>query len=230
MTVMLQKEVDKYKAHLPVVKYVRGDHLSQDHWLDLFRFLNLSKGTTLERLLFKDLLTVSHTIIDRALDLKDLNSRAHAEFSIREVELWAAGACFSLTEYTNSTGTHISLIGEWRDVMNQVGDNRCLLQSLKDSPYYQCFHDKVSLWETRLTDLHDFLQSLNSIQRKWLYLEPIYGRGALRREQARFHRVDQDFRAIMSDVQRDTRVTSLTTRAGMRNALNTLQDQLQNCQ
>ncbi|XP_026994578.2 cytoplasmic dynein 2 heavy chain 1 isoform X2 [Tachysurus fulvidraco] len=234
MTVMLQKEVDKYKALLPVLKYVRGDHLSQDHWLDLFRLLNLSRGTTLERLLFKDLLAVSHTIIDRALDLKDLNSRAHAEVSIREalreVELWAAGACFSLTEYTNSTGTHISLIREWRDVMNQVGDNRCLLQSLKDSPYYQRFHDKVSLWETRLTDLDDFLQSLNSIQRKWLYLEPIFGRGALPREQARFHRVDQDFRTIMSDVQRDTRVTSLTTRAGMRNALNTLQDQLQRCQ
>ncbi|XP_053095782.1 cytoplasmic dynein 2 heavy chain 1 isoform X3 [Pangasianodon hypophthalmus] len=234
MTVMLQKEVDKYKTLLPVLKYVRGDHLSQDHWLDLFRLLGLPKGTTLERLLFRDLLTVSHTIIDKALELKDLNSRAHAEVSIREalreVELWAAGASFSLTEYTNSTSAHISLIREWRDVMNQVGDNRCLLQSLKDSPYYQRFHDKVSLWETRLADLDDFLQSLNSIQRKWLYLEPIFGRGALPREQARFHRVDQDFRAIMSDVQRDSRVTSLTTRAGMRNSLNTLQDQLQRCQ
>ncbi|KAK3531386.1 hypothetical protein QTP70_018186, partial [Hemibagrus guttatus] len=234
MTVMLQKEVDKYKALLPVLKYVRGDHLSQDHWLDLFRLLGLPKGTTLERLLFRDLLTVSHTIIDKALDLKDLNSRAHAEVSIREalreVELWAAGASFCLTEYTNITGAHISLIREWRDIMNQVGDNRCLLQSLKDSPYYQRFHDKVSLWETRLADLDDFLQSLNSIQRKWLYLEPIFGRGALPREQARFHRVDQDFRAIMLDVQRDSRVTSLTTRAGMRNSLNTLHDQLQRCQ
>ena len=26
----------------------------------------------------------------------------------------------------------------------QVGDNRCLLQSLKDSPYYRGFQDKVS--------------------------------------------------------------------------------------
>lgn len=25
----------------------------------------------------------------------------------------------------------------------QVGDNRCLLQSLKDSPYYRSFQDKV---------------------------------------------------------------------------------------
>ncbi|KAI5098641.1 cytoplasmic dynein 2 heavy chain 1, partial [Silurus meridionalis] len=234
MTVMLQKEVDKYKALIPVLKYVKGDHLSQDHWLDLFRLLGLPRGTMLEKLLFKDLLSVSQTIIDKVLELKDLNSRAHAEVSIREalreVELWAAGASFSLTEHTNSTGAHVSLIREWRDVMNQVGDNRCLLQSLKDSPYYQRFHDKVSLWESRLSDLDDFLQSLNSIQRKWLYLEPIFGRGALPREQSRFQRVDQDFRAIMSDVQGDNRVTSLTTRPGMRNSLNTLQDQLQRCQ
>uniref|UniRef100_A0AAR2JK60 Cytoplasmic dynein 2 heavy chain 1 n=1 Tax=Pygocentrus nattereri TaxID=42514 RepID=A0AAR2JK60_PYGNA len=36
--------------------------------------------------------------------------------------------------------------------------------------------------------------------------------------------------AIMCDVQRDSRVTSLTVRAGMRNTLVTLQDQLQRCQ
>uniref|UniRef100_A0A8B9KZF7 Cytoplasmic dynein 2 heavy chain 1 n=1 Tax=Astyanax mexicanus TaxID=7994 RepID=A0A8B9KZF7_ASTMX len=234
MSVMLQKEVDKYKAAVPVLKYVRGEHLSQDHWLDLFRLLGLPKGTTLEKLLFRDLLNVTHTIIDKALELKDLNSRAHAEVSIREalreLELWGAGACFSLLEYRDSSGVQLNLIRDWREVFSQVGDNHCLLQSLKDSPYYQSFHDKVSLWETRLSDLDDFLHSLNAIQRKWVYLEPIFGRGALPREQARFQRVDQDFRAIMGDVQRDSRVTSLTARAGMRNTLVTLQDQLQRCQ
>lgn len=34
----------------------------------------------------------------------------------------------------------------------------------------------------------------------------------------------------MSDVQRDNRVTSLTTRAGIRNSLVTILDQLQRCQ
>uniref|UniRef100_A0A8B9L0C8 Cytoplasmic dynein 2 heavy chain 1 n=1 Tax=Astyanax mexicanus TaxID=7994 RepID=A0A8B9L0C8_ASTMX len=199
MSVMLQKEVDKYKAAVPVLKYVRGEHLSQDHWLDLFRLLGLPKGTTLEKLLFRDLLNVTHTIIDKALELKDLNSRAHAEVSIREalreLELWGAGACFSLLEYRDSSGVQLNLIRDWREVFSQVGDNHCLLQSLKDSPYYQSFHDKVSLWETRLSDLDDFLHSLNAIQRKWVYLEPIFGRGALPREQARFQRVDQDFRS-----------------------------------
>lgn len=109
--------------------------------------------------------------------------------------MWGAGACFTLTDYTDSQGGSLRVIKDWRDMVNQVGDNRCLLQSLKDSPYYLRFQDKVSLWETRLADLDEYLQNLNTIQRKWVYLEPIFGRGALPREQARFQRVDQDFRS-----------------------------------
>ena len=76
----------------------------------------------------------------------------------------------------------------------QVGDNQCLLQSLKDSPYFKGFADKATLWENKLADLDSLLQSLNHIQRKWVYLEPIFGRGALPREQARFKRIDNEYR------------------------------------
>ena len=76
----------------------------------------------------------------------------------------------------------------------QVGDNQCLLQSLKDSPYFKGFEDKATLWETRLSALDYCLQNLNIVQRKWVYLEPIFGHGALPREQGRFQRIDQEFR------------------------------------
>uniref|UniRef100_A0A3Q3WZD5 Cytoplasmic dynein 2 heavy chain 1 n=1 Tax=Mola mola TaxID=94237 RepID=A0A3Q3WZD5_MOLML len=234
MSIKLQAEVDKYKSLVPVLKYVRGEHLSQDHWLDLFRLLGLPRGTTLERLTFNDLLSVANGIIDKTSELKDLNSRAQAEVTIREalreVDLWGAAATFNLTEYTDSSKRTLTLIKDWKDIVNQVGDNRCLLQSLKDSPYYRSFQDKVSLWEIRLSDLDEYLLSLNAIQRRWVYLEPIFGRGALPREEARFKRVDEDFRSIMSDIQRDNRVISLSSRAGIRNSLVTILDQLQRCQ
>ncbi|XP_056138994.1 cytoplasmic dynein 2 heavy chain 1 [Lampris incognitus] len=234
MSVKLQSEVDKYKNLIPVLKYVRGEHLSQDHWLDMFRLLGLPRGTTVERLTFSDLLNVADTIIEKAQELKDLNSRAQAEVTIREalreLDLWGAAAAFNLTDYTDSSGHTLTLIKDWKDIVNQVGDNRCLLQSLKDSPYYPGFQDKVNLWEVRLSDLDEYLLSLNTIQRRWVYLEPIFGRSALPREQARFKRVDEDFRSIMSDIKRDSRVVSLSSRAGIRNSLITILDQLQRCQ
>ncbi|XP_053164065.1 cytoplasmic dynein 2 heavy chain 1 isoform X1 [Hemicordylus capensis] len=234
MTVKLQKEVDKYKMTLPVLKYVRGEHLSPDHWLDLFRILGLPRGTSLESLLFGDLLKVADVILEKATELKDLNSRAHGEVTIREalreLELWGVGAVFTLTDYEDSQNRMIKLIKDWKDIVNQVGDNRCLLQSLKDSPYYKGFQDKVSVWEKKLAELDEYLQNLNQIQRKWVYLEPIFGRGALPREQARFNRVDEDFRSILADIKQDNRITSLNARAGIRNALITILDQLQRCQ
>uniref|UniRef100_A0A8C9S5I7 Cytoplasmic dynein 2 heavy chain 1 n=1 Tax=Scleropages formosus TaxID=113540 RepID=A0A8C9S5I7_SCLFO len=234
MTVKLQKEVDRYKGLVPVLKYVRGEHLSQDHWLDLFRFLGLPRGTTLEGLLFGDLLKVADVIMEKALELKELNGRAQAEVTIREalreLDLWGAAATFTLTDYIDSQGRSTKLIKDWKDTVSQVGDNRCLLQSLKDSPHFRAFADKVSLWETRLADLDEYLHSLNATQRKWVYLEPIFGRGALPREQARFSRVDADYRSILADVHRDSRVMSLAARAGIRSSLVTILDQLQRCQ
>lgn len=152
--------------------------------------------------------------------LKELFSRAQGEVSIREalkeLELWGASTTFSLTSYKDSAEKELSIIKDWKDLVNQVGDNQCLLQSLKDSPYFAGFADKASLWETRLADLDEYLHNLNQIQRRWVYLEPIFGRGALPREQARFKRVDEDFRGIMRDVVKDDRVLSVVNRTGIR--------------
>lgn len=59
-----------FQNMVPVLKYVRGEHLSQDHWLDMFRLLNLPRGTTLEKLTFSDLLGVAETIVEKAVELK----------------------------------------------------------------------------------------------------------------------------------------------------------------
>ncbi|OWF37256.1 Cytoplasmic dynein 2 heavy chain 1 [Mizuhopecten yessoensis] len=234
MTVKLQKDIEKYKNVLPVLKWVRGEPLSQDHWMELFQMLGMPRGTTLEKLNFGTVLGASDAIIANADAVKELNQRAQGEVTIREaireLDLWGAGAIFTLTEYEDSNKNSMMLIKDWKDLVNQVGDNQALLQSLKDSPYYKSFEDKASVWEQRLADLDEYLHNLNQIQRKWVYLEPIFGRGALPKEQGRFKRVDDDFRNIMMDVRRDNRVIAMTQKAGLRNLLTTMLDQLQRCQ
>uniref|UniRef100_A0A7M5UV62 Cytoplasmic dynein 2 heavy chain 1 n=1 Tax=Clytia hemisphaerica TaxID=252671 RepID=A0A7M5UV62_9CNID len=234
MTLKIQKDVDSYKNLMPVLKYVRGEPLSTDHWMELFRMVKMPKGTTLEKLLFADVLNACDEIIAHRDDLKELNNRAQGEVTIREalkeLDLWGAGAVFVLTSYTDTNKKELQLPKDWRDLFNQIGDHQCLLQSLKDSPYYQGFIDKATIWETRLADLDEYLHNLNQIQRKWVYLEPIFGRGALPREQDRFKRVDDDFRSIMFDIERDNRLVSIVSRPGIRNLLVTMLDQLQRCQ
>lgn len=55
---------------------------------------------------------------------QELNSRAQGEVSIREalreLELWGAGAVFSLTSYVDSHSKELSIIKDWKDLVNQV--------------------------------------------------------------------------------------------------------------
>ena len=60
--------------------------------------------------------------------------------------------------------------------------------------------------------------------------EPIFGRGALPNEQRRFQLVDDDFRTIMKDIKNDDRVVSLCARAGLKEKLPQMADQLTRCQ
>lgn len=56
--------------------------------------------------------------------IQDLNSRAQAEVTIREalreLDLWGAAATFTLTEYTDNSGRTLTLIKDWKDIVNQV--------------------------------------------------------------------------------------------------------------
>jgi dynein heavy chain 2 len=58
MQLKIQQDIDTYKQLTPCLKWVRGEALSPEHWLDLFRMLKMPRGTSLERLTFGDLLKV----------------------------------------------------------------------------------------------------------------------------------------------------------------------------
>jgi dynein heavy chain 2 len=71
---------------------------------------------------------------------------------------------------------------------------------------------------------------MNTVQRKWIYLEPIFGRGALPSEQGRFNRIDDEFKTILQEIEQAPVVVTLNTIPGIGDTLEMLQDQLERCQ
>lgn len=228
--------LDGYLDALPLLTFVRGDAFTPDHWGSLFRMLQLNQGLpkeehiTLETLTLKHFLDKVPVLHANADALKDLHARARGEVTIREalqeLQVWGAETVFTLTEHSGGT----PLIKDWKDVMTSVGDNQSLLLSLKESAYYKFFEDDAKIWETRLFTLDAALLLLNPIQRKWVYLEPIFGRGALPHEQQRFRRIDQDFKGIMSSIFSDARVVSIASMPNLTDNLQVMLDQLERCQ
>lgn len=43
-----------------------------------------------------------------------------------------------------------------------------LIQSVKDSSYYQAYSDRIMLWENKMTDLDFYLRHLSQIQLKFV--------------------------------------------------------------
>ncbi len=89
---------------------------------------------------------------------------------------------------------------------------------------------QANTWEQKLALLDECLHHMNNIQRRWLYLEPIFGRGALPQEQQRFNRVDEEFRSIMKYVDSEKRVLCVTEYSNVKETLTVLLDQLERCQ
>ena len=109
MQTRIKNRLDAYMAAVPFLKYCQGDNFTTDHWLDLFRLLEIPKGTTVDKLKMGDLLERTDEIQANLDKIKAINDRAHVEISIREslrdIELWAGQLEFEFKESTDSLGT-----------------------------------------------------------------------------------------------------------------------------
>ncbi|RYE85305.1 MAG: hypothetical protein EOO65_00675 [Methanosarcinales archaeon] len=164
--------------------------------------------------------------------------RAQGEVNLRtaftELKTWCASAEFKLMTHTSTaTGRTLPIICEWKQMFTQIGDNQSLLASLRDSPYFKPFAEQAESIGANLTTLDEGVQKLNGIQRRWVYLEPIFNRGALPSEQARFKRVDEQFREIMSKIGGNPIAYTLSDNLTFPNLLEnlaTMLEQLDRCQ
>jgi dynein heavy chain 2 len=230
----LLMEIDRLRHNVPYLKFVKGDAFTQEHWSTLFRLLQFPKGVNRSQLTLQHFLDASDLVVKKMDEIKDLQARATAELTIQEAldELikWGSEAAFTVVEHKDSNGKPITLIKEWKEVQTQVGDHQSVLQAMRDSPYFSRFAAQAEDWDRKLSTLAFGLNDLNAVQRKWLYLEPIFGRGALPHEQGRFKKVDDEFRNIASEVRSDQRVVALAEISGLTEKLPALIDQLDRCQ
>ncbi len=114
--------------------------------------------------------------------------------------------------------------------MTIVSGHQSTLVSLNDSKYARRFLDQIKSIEQIFFGLDETLQILNTIQRKWIYLEPIFNRGSLTRELARFRRVDQKFKQIMAEIGQNPKVQPFALIEGIRDTLSDLLGSLDLCQ
>lgn len=238
VTQLLMDEIERYRKALPMLKFVRGEGWQDEHWAQLFSMLGLpvrgADAVTVENLKLDHFLTKADKLVERTDDIKQLQAQAQGEVTIREalrqLKAWGFDRQFALKQHKSASGANTVVIKDWKDLMTEVADNQALLDSLKDSPYFKPFKEEAQVWEDNLTRLSNRIGLLNCIQRKWLYLEPIFSRGALPQEQPRFKKVDRELMEVMHDIEVDPLVVSFAERPRLENVLERSNEQLDICQ
>lgn len=92
--------------------------------MELSRLIGLPRERRPEEVTFGAILSAAPRIVANASALKALTQRAQSEGVMREalqeLDVWAAGATFLLTPYTDCRGKHLKLIKDWQDIVTQV--------------------------------------------------------------------------------------------------------------
>ncbi|XP_060645040.1 cytoplasmic dynein 2 heavy chain 1 [Drosophila nasuta] len=230
----IRQQVERLQATLPILQQLQSDALSERHWAHIFQLLKRSQTKPLHAMLLQDILLDMDALQAAAPEINSIVRQAASEQIVRqalvELDQWSVTAQLKLIERTDAAGQTMSLIKDYQEVLNKIGDNQSLLQSAKNSAAFDSFSDQAGLWESRLNTLDVLLTSLSHSQRRWVYLEPVFGAGTLQQEHALFKRIDKDFRFVMREIQMDSRVTSLLKINNISTIVNALETQLARCQ
>jgi len=89
-------------------------------------------------------------------------------------------------------------------------DNILILQSLSASKYVRAIKSRVQQWEKDLNTINDCIDVWMIVQRKWMYLESIFGNDDIKQqlpeEAKKFSRTDVAFTKIMTSTKQQPNV------------------------
>lgn len=111
-----------------------------------------------------------------------------------ELEAWEATASLQLNESRDSQNSSIFLVGEYGELLARAGELKLILEGAKGAAGYERFAARAARCETALFELEERIKALSTLQRKWVYLEPVYGSGAAPNDSGRWSRADKEFR------------------------------------
>lgn len=120
--------------------------------------------------------------------------------SLDEIEGWLHKASFKLNAaVVNKTVTRI--VGNLDDLLEGVANCMDLLNTASASQFFEPFRETANAYEYKLSSTHTFLVLLGEVQRKVLYLDPIFLQGTLKSRKAQYVEfVAAPYLAIMSGI------------------------------
>ncbi|XP_043684796.1 cytoplasmic dynein 2 heavy chain 1 [Vespula pensylvanica] len=226
------KRLREIRDAIDWIQLLRGDEIAEEHWTELKTILCLNDIKNLRDLTLGHILDCKDKLRDNVDRVKEITKRAAAESGIRqailELESWETSASLQIQQTKDNKNSIIYIVGEYGNLLARTGELRLLLEGAKGAAGYERFAARATRCEASLSEIEERIKILSIVQRKWVYLEPIYGSGAAPNDSGKWSRTDKEFRYLMGEVSHDPRVSSI--RRLPLPALINLKDLLDRCQ
>ncbi|CAF4707914.1 unnamed protein product, partial [Rotaria sp. Silwood2] len=201
----LRVQVGEFKEKLPLIQTLFNPGLRDRHWEQISLIIGQpfkpDDDTNLNKIIEMD-------IIQHIPKLEQISEAASKEFSLEKAmekmkKDWL-NIEFSIIPY-RETGTYV--LSAVDDIQLLLDDHIVKTQTMKGSPYIGPFQKDILDWERVMTTLQDILDVWLTVQKNWLYLEPIFSSpdimAQMPEEGRRFASVDKTWRELMKTCLQD---------------------------
>ncbi|CAF3434426.1 unnamed protein product [Rotaria sp. Silwood1] len=195
----LRVQVGEFKEKMPLIQTLFNPGLRDRHWEQISLIIGQpfkpDDDTNLNKIIEMD-------IIQHIPKLEQISEAASKEFSLEKAmekmkKDWQ-NIEFSIIPY-RETGTYV--LSAVDDIQLLLDDHIVKTQTMKGSPYIGPFQKDILDWERIMTTLQDILDVWLTVQKNWLYLEPIFSSpdimAQMPEEGRRFASVDKTWRELM---------------------------------
>jgi dynein heavy chain 1 len=167
----LIERIDSRTRTLPFISDLKSPAMQPRHWQMLARSCNVSlpmDGISLG-------LLWNSSVFHNEASLKDVISVAQGEFALQEFLDEIKTHWSSLKFEMYAVGRRALNIKGWELLFLTLSEQRANIASMKSSPYFAAFQEQAGVWEDRLFRISQFMDVVVETQRKWIYLEGIFG-------------------------------------------------------
>ncbi|KAL0234517.1 hypothetical protein PCE1_001553 [Barthelona sp. PCE] len=224
-----------YQKLIPILEILKSPSLRPRH----FKMLSdLTKSTfdedelTLQAIYSLSLFKYEKEISDISILA---NRELQIEISLRDINDHWSILDFKFSIYTKNDQIKGSVLKDIDQIQEILEDNLGVLQSLQGSKYISNFLNDVQKWERYLSSIDQLVDIWLKVQMKWIYLEAIYLdsediRSQLPKETKVFETVDQTFKQVMLEAEKEPNVLKNCLKPERLEVLTKLLKSLEECQ
>ena len=201
-------EIDSFSSSQPLLELCASKDLRGRHWKQILLLvgyeiaLDHKDQPTMDNCSMADVREMGVGHPDILSQCEDIKIRAAKESALeRALERMRSELTvfkLNMVPYRDQEGAF--KLGAIDDVQSLLDEQVAATQSILASPFSVDFRTSAHEWEKHLLVLQDMLDIWVSVQRMWIYLEPIFQssdiNAALSEEATIFHGINQQFQAV----------------------------------